>query len=302
MRISDPQLAARLAELGVELSPGASLAGLTSLGIGGSTDLLRIHRHESIPELLTLLDANHIPHKFLGGGSNLLVGDGELPWVVLQLVAPEPDIVLEGNLAHVDAAADLGRTVTYCAKHNLGGMEGLIGVPGTVGGALRMNAGAYGMQIGSYVREVKVYRAAARKIEILRGHQISFEYRHTSFAPDDMMLAVTLELPSKPYNEILQGIRICNEKRRSSQPLGQKSAGCIFKNPPGASAGRMIDELGLKGLSVGDARVSDRHANFFLNSGHASAKDMLALITDVRERVQKAYGVELENEVVVWNG
>src|SRR4029077_17717114 len=182
------------------------------------------------------------------------------------------------HLARVDAAADLGRTVTYCAKHDLGGMEGLIGVPGTVGGALRMNAGAYGMQIGSYVREVKVYRTAARKLETLRGDQISFEYRHTSFAPDDMMLAVTLELPSKPYKEILQGIRICNEKRRSSQPLGQKSAGCIFKNPPGASAGRMIDELGLKGLSVGDARISERHANFFVNAGQASAKDMLTLI------------------------
>jgi len=115
------------------------------------------------------------------------------------------------------------------------------------------------------------------------------------------MLAVILELPSKPYNEILKGIRICNEKRRSSQPLGQKSAGCIFKNPPGASAGRMIDELGLKGLSVGDARVSDRHANFFVNTGSACARDMLALIADVRERVQKAYGVALENEVVVWN-
>jgi UDP-N-acetylmuramate dehydrogenase len=181
-------------------------------------------------------------------------------------------------------------------------MEGLIGVPGTVGGALRMNAGAYGMQIGTYVREVKLYRAAERKIEILRGHQISFEYRHTSFAPDDMMLAVTLELPSKPFKAILEGIRICNEKRRSSQPLGQKSAGCIFKNPPGASAGRMIDEIGLKGLTVGDARVSDRHANFFVNAGKASAKDMLALIADVRERVQKAYGIKLENEVVVWNG
>jgi UDP-N-acetylmuramate dehydrogenase len=180
-------------------------------------------------------------------------------------------------------------------------MEGLIGVPGTVGGALRMNAGAYGMQIGSYVREVKLYRAVTRKIETLRGHQISFEYRHTSFAPDDMMLSVTLELPSKLFKEILQGIRICNEKRRSSQPLGQKSAGCIFKNPPGASAGRMIDELGLKGLSVGDARVSDRHANFFVNAGRASALDMLVLIADVRERVQKTYGVELENEVVVWN-
>jgi UDP-N-acetylmuramate dehydrogenase len=301
MRISDPKLLGHLAELGAELRPGAKLSELTSLGIGGITDLLCITKHESILDLLQLLNANRIPHKFPGGGSNLLVDDGELPWVVLQLVPPEPDVVLEGNLAHVDAAADLGRTVTFCAKHDLGGMEGLIGVPGTVGGALRMNAGAYGMQIGTYVREVKLYRAAAREIETLRGHQISFEYRHTSFAPDDMMLAVILELPSKPYNEILKGIRICNEKRRSSQPLGQKSAGCIFKNPPGASAGRMIDELGLKGLTVGDAKVSDRHANFFVNTGHASAKDMLALIADVRERVQKAYGVALENEVVVWN-
>ena len=302
MHISDPQIEIALGELDVELKRGTALADLTSLGIGGTTNLLRIKKHESIPHLLRLLDANQIPHKFLGGGSNLLVGDGELPWVMLQLVRPDPDVVLEGNFAHVDAAADLGRTVTFCAKNDLGGMEGLIGVPGTVGGALRMNAGAYGMQIGSYVREVKLYRAAGRKIEILRGHQISFEYRHTSFAPDDMMLAVILELPSKPFKEILQGIRICNEKRRASQPLGQKSAGCIFKNPPGASAGRMIDELGLKSLAFGDARVSDRHANFFVNAGKASAKDMLALIADVRERVQRAFGVELENEVVVWNG
>ncbi len=301
MHISDPKLIGRLAELGVELRTGTRLSEQTSLGIGGTTDLLRITKHESIPDLLQLLDESHVSHKFLGGGSNLLVGDGDLPWVVLQLVPHEPDVVLEGNFAHVDAAADLGRTVTFCAKRDLGGMEGLIGVPGTVGGALRMNAGAYGMQIGSYVREVKLYRAATRKVETLRGHQISFEYRHTSFAPDDMMLAVTLELPSKPYNEILQGIRICNEKRRSSQPLGQKSAGCIFRNPAGASAGRLIDELALKGFSVGDARVSDRHANFFVNAGHASAKDMLALIAYVRERVQKAYGVALDNEVVVWN-
>ncbi len=301
MRIRDPRSVTRLAELDVELQHGAALADLTSLGIGGSTDLLRIKKHESLPDLLNLLEANHVPHKFLGGGSNLLVGDGELPCAVLQLVRPEPDVVLDGNFAHVDAAADLGRMITFCAKNDLGGMEGLIGVPGTVGGALRMNAGAYGMQIGSYVREVKLYRAASRTIEVLRGDQISFEYRHTSFAPDDMMLAVILKLPSKPFKEILQGIRICNEKRRSSQPLGQKSAGCIFKNPPGASAGRMIDELGLKSLSVGDAQISDRHANFFVNAGHATAKDMLMLVADVRERVQKSYGVSLENEVVVWN-
>jgi UDP-N-acetylmuramate dehydrogenase len=301
MRIEDAKIVAALQELGVQLKPGTSLAEITSLGIGGTTDLLRIEKRDAIPDLLNLLDAQRVPHKFLGGGSNLLVGDGELPWVVLQLVSPNPDIVLEGNFAQVDAAADLGRTVTFCAKNDLGGMEGLIGVPGTIGGALRMNAGAYGMQIGSYVRQVKLYRAAARRLETLEGDQISFEYRHTSFAPDDMMLAVKLELPSKPYREILKGIRICNEKRRASQPLGQKSAGCIFKNPPGASAGRMIDELGLKGLNVGDARVSDRHANFFVNAGKASAKDMLALIADVRERVEKSFGVILEHEVVVWN-
>ena len=302
MRISDPQVLAALQQLSVELRPDVALASLTSLGIGGTTDLLRVKKHESLPDLLDLLDSRGLPRRFLGGGSNLLVADGELPWVVLQLARPEPDVVLEDHFAYVDAAADLGRTVTYCAKNNLGGMEGLIGVPGTVGGALRMNAGAYGMQMGTYVREVKLCRAVSRKLEILRDEQISFEYRHTSFAPDDMMLAVKLELPSKPYKQILEGIRICNEKRRSSQPLGQKSAGCIFKNPPGASAGRLIDELGLKGRHVGDARVSERHANFFVNAGIASAQDMLCLMAMVRERVRSAYGVDLENEVVVWNG
>jgi UDP-N-acetylmuramate dehydrogenase len=300
MRIDDPKILAALAEMGVELRPGTALSAETHFGIGGTTDLLSIKSHDSIPGLLCLLDGNHLPHRFLGGGSNLLVQDGELPWVALQLARSEPEVTLEGNFARIDAAADLGRTVTYCAKNDLGGMEGLIGVPGTIGGALRMNAGAYGTQIGTYVREVKLYRAAARKLETLRGDQISFEYRHTSFAPDDMMLAVKLELPSKPFKEILQGIRICNEKRRASQPLGQKSAGCIFKNPPGASAGRMIDELGLKGLHVGDACVSDRHANFFVNAGTASASDMLSLIADVRERVAKNFGVTLEHEVVLW--
>jgi UDP-N-acetylmuramate dehydrogenase len=302
MRVNDPKVLAALPELTVELEQGVSLARLTCLGIGGRTDLLRIGRHAAIPDLVNLLDGEGIPHKFLGGGSNLLVADEELPFVVLQLCKPEPEVAVEGNTANVDAAADLGRTVTFCAKRNLGGMEGLIGVPGTVGGALRMNAGAYGTQIGSYVREVRVYRAGERKIETLKGDQISFEYRHTSFGPNDMMLAVKLELPSKPYEEIIKGIRICNEKRRSSQPLGQKSAGCIFKNPPGASAGRMIDELGLKGFSVGEARVSDRHANFFINSGQACAADMLALIAHVREQLHAIYGVNLENEVVVWNG
>src|SRR5713101_6951183 len=155
MRISDPDFVATLAEIHVELRQGTALANLTSLGIGGTTDMLRIKKHENLPDLLNLLDANHVPHKFLGGGSNLLVSDGELPWIVLQLVPPEPDVVLEGNLARVDAAADLGRTVTCCANADGGSREGLGGGPGTLGGALRMNAGAEEMHIGSYVREVK---------------------------------------------------------------------------------------------------------------------------------------------------
>lgn len=300
MRIEDPRIFAALPDLDVERRPGASLAERTSLGIGGTTDLLLIRRHASLPELVRMLDAGGYPHKFLGGGSNVLIRDGELPWVMLHLVKPEPDVRLEGNIAWVDASADLGRTVTFCAKHDLGGMEGLIGVPGTVGGALRMNAGAYGTQIGTFVREVELYRAENRSLVTLRGSEIHFEYRHTSFAPDDIMLSVKLELPSKPFKEILAGIRICNEKRRASQPLNQKSAGCIFKNPPGASAGRMLDELGLKGFQVGDARVSDRHANFFVNAGHATAAEMLSLIDTVRERVRQKYGITLEEEVVIW--
>ena len=300
MRINDPKLIAAIRALGVEHELGVPFADKTSLGIGGTSDLLIIQKHETLPKLVSLLNEVRMPHRFLGGGSNVLLPDGELPWVVLQLARQEPEVRFEGNSVFVDCAADLGRTVTTCAKHDLGGMEGLIGVPGSVGGALRMNAGAYGTQIGSFVREVQVYRAATGQIETLHGAEINFEYRHTSFAPDDIMLSVRLELPSKPYNEILQGIRICNEKRRASQPLNQKSAGCIFKNPPGGSAGRMIDELGLKGHSVGDARVSDRHANFFINAGNATAADMLALIDDVRRRVRDRYGVELEEEVIVW--
>jgi UDP-N-acetylmuramate dehydrogenase len=299
MRIKET-VAARLKDLGVDHRPGVSLVDHTSLGIGGTTDELLLRRYETVPQVMSLLADENIPHKFLGGGTNVLIADGELPWVVLHLPSSKPGVRLEGTFAFVDASADLGGMVTYCAKHDLGGMEGLIGVPGSVGGALRMNAGAYGTQIGSYVREVELYRAATGQLENLRGNDIRFDYRHTSFAPEDVMLRVKLELPSKPFKEIVAGIKVCNEKRRSSQPLNQKSAGCIFKNPPGGSAGRMIDELKLKGYRVGDAMVSDRHANFFVNVASASCSDMLKLIDDVRERVRSAYGILLENEVIVW--
>ena len=299
MRINE-KASKRLEELGVELRRDVSLGEQTSLRIGGTTDELLLGRQETIPEVMRLLSEENIPHRFLGGGTNVLVADGELSWVALHLQAARPGMRVEGNAAFIEASADLGGLVTFCGKRDLGGMEGLIGVPGSVGGALRMNAGAYGTQIGAYVREVELYRAAAGEIETVRGNDIRFDYRHTSFAPGDVMLRVKLELPSKPYQEILAGIRVCNEKRRSSQPLNQKSAGCIFKNPAGGSAGRMIDALRLKGHRVGDAMVSDRHANFFINTGHASCSDMLKLIDDVRERVHGAYGIMLENEVIVW--
>jgi UDP-N-acetylmuramate dehydrogenase len=299
MRI-EKELAEKLKALGVELRQGVSLADLTSLGIGGTTDQLLLRRFETIPETIRLLKDAGVPHRFLGGGTNLLVMDGELPFVVLHLPTTQPGMRVEGSAAYVDAAADLGGMVTFCAKRDLGGMEGLIGVPGSIGGALRMNAGAYGTQIGPHVREVELYRESTGQIEILRGDDIRFDYRHTSFAPGDIMLRVKLELPSKPYKEIIAGIRVCNEKRRSSQPLNQKSAGCIFKNPQGGYAGRMIDELGLKGHRVGDAMVSDRHANFFVNTGTASSADMMKLIDHVRERVRAAFGVDLENEVIFW--
>jgi UDP-N-acetylmuramate dehydrogenase len=299
MRINE-KASKRLEELGVELRRDVSLGEQTSLRIGGTTDELLLGRQETIPEVMRLLSEENIPHRFLGGGTNVLVADGELSWVALHLQAARPGMRVEGNAAFIEASADLGGLVTFCGMRDLGGMEGLIGVPGSVGGALRMNAGAYGTQIGAYVREVELYRAAAGEIETLRGNDIRFDYRHSSFAPEDVMLRVKLELPSKPYREILAGIRVCNEKRRSSQPLNQKSAGCIFKNPAGGSAGRMIDDLRLKGHRMGDAIVSDRHANFFINAGHASCSDMLRLMDDVRERVHGAYGIMLENEVIVW--
>ncbi|HKQ88426.1 MAG TPA: UDP-N-acetylmuramate dehydrogenase [Candidatus Acidoferrales bacterium] len=299
MRIN-AETAEKLKALGVEVRQAVALADLTSLGIGGTTDQILLRRYEAIPEVMRLLKSEGIPHRFLGGGTNVLVMDGELPFVVLHLPSSQPGMRVEGNAAYVNAAADLGGTVTFCAKRDLGGMEGLIGVPGSVGGALRMNAGAYGTQIGPHVREVELYREATAEIETLKGAEIRFDYRHTSFAPGDIMLRVKLELPPKPYKEIIAGIRVCNEKRRSSQPLNQKSAGCIFKNPPGGSAGRMIDELGLKGHRVGDAMVSDRHANFFVNAGNATCADMMKLIDEVRERVRGAFAVDLENEVIFW--
>src|SRR6202451_706696 len=169
MRFSD-KAAARLAQLGAEARHCVSMAEQSSLGIRGTTDEVLLARYETIPEVMRLLANEHVPHKFLGGGTNVLVADGELPWVMLHLPKANPGMRVEGNAAYVDASADLGGMVTFCAKHDLGGMEGLIGVPGGGGGAARMHAGAYGTQIGTWVREVELYRAASGEVETVRGN------------------------------------------------------------------------------------------------------------------------------------
>ena len=300
MRIENPRLRAAFGELGVEHRPDEAMADWTSLGVGGQTDMLIVRQPRRLPELVRLLAADSIPWRFVGGGSNLLIEEGELSWVALHLSPKEAQPEYSGNHVRIPAAADLGRTVMECAKRNLGGMEGLIGVPGSVGGALRMNAGAYGIEIGQFVRSVELFEAASNSVKSVTASQVGFHYRHTSFAKDDIMIGAELELPAKPYNEILDTIKMCNQKRRASQPLNEKSAGCIFKNPPGASAGNMIDELGLKGHRVGGAVVSERHGNFFVNRFQATAADLLRLIDDVKHRIRAAYGCEMEEEVIIW--
>ena len=291
----------QMVAFGAEWLPGERLSQHTSLGVGGPADIIRVHDARRVPELASYLHGHGVPWRILGGGSNLLVADQGLPDILLQLARGEA-MAFAGNRVEVPAAANLGTAVLECAKRNLGGMEGLIGVPGTVGGALRMNAGAYGTEMGDVVRALTVFHGATGLIETVKTENARFEYRHTSFSPDDVMLAVTLELPDCPYALILERIKQCNRKRRASQPIQERSAGCIFKNPPGRSTGKMMDELGLKGTRVGGAVISERHANFIVNRYHATAADILKLMDFIRARVLKAYGLELEEEVIVWKG
>jgi UDP-N-acetylmuramate dehydrogenase len=271
------------------------------MGVGGPADIIRVHDARRLPELVAYLRRHGVPWRVLGGGSNLLVADEGLPDVLLRLAGGEA-MTFAGNRVEVPAAASLGTAILECAKRNLGGMEGLIGVPGTVGGALRMNAGAYGTEIGDVVRAVTLFHGATALTETVKTEKVRFEYRHTTFSSDDLMLSATLELRDCPYTLIVEQLKQCNQKRRASQPIQERSAGCIFKNPPGRSAGKMVDELGLKGTRMGGAVVSERHANFIVNRDHATAADIFKLMDFIRERVLKAYGLELEEEVVVWKG
>ena len=300
MLLNHKEFADQVASWGGEVLLDQPLSQHTSLGVGGLADLIVLRRMDSIEPIVEGLRNREIRWGLLGGGTNVLPVDEPLQKVFLHLTPGPNDVTFEGATVRISAAASLGRTVTLCAKRNLGGMEGLVGVPGSVGGALRMNAGAYGTQIGPLVRTVTVFRGATGKREELHADAIGFTYRHSSFAADDIMLSVALELMERPFADIMGHVKACNEKRRRSQPVKEKSAGCIFKNPPGQSTGKLIDELGLKGTRVGGAVVSERHANFIVNRDQATAADIFRLMEIIRERILKGYGIELEEEVIVW--
>jgi len=293
------EVSERLAALGADWLPGEPLSRHTSLGVGGPADIVRVRDASRVPELVEYLEVHAAPWRILGGGSNLLAADEGVPDVVLQLARGALIEVAENRVV-VPAATSLGTAILECAKRNLGGMEGLVGVPGTLGGALRMNAGAYGTEMADVVRAATIFKGETRQVETVKADHLGFKYRHTNLSSHDLVLSVTLELLDRPQSEILERIKEFNRKRRASQPLQEESAGCMFKNPPADSAGRMIASLGLKGTRLGGAVVSERHANFIVNRYHATASDVLKLIDLVRERVLKDYGVELEKEVVVW--
>ena len=300
MTLSDPQFVSQFEQWGARFRPNELLSEHTSLGVGGPADLIDIERTEALEPVIGGLAERGIAWRLLGGGTNVLAADEPHRRVYLRLARPARGIEFSGDTVRISAAADLGRSVMECAKRNFGGMEGLVGVPGSVGGALRMNAGAYGTEIGPFVRSITMFRGSTVRYEKLAAGDVGFRYRKSSFAPDDIMLDVTMNLKERPFREILEHVKLLNGRRRGSQPLKEKSAGCIFKNPPGLSTGRMIDELGMKGTRVGGVVVSERHANFLVNRFGATASDFFRMMDLIRERVLGAYGVELEEEVIVW--
>lgn len=270
----------------------------TTYRIGGPADLFVTC--DSLPALtrcLEVLAEQRVPWVVLGRGSNVLVADEGYRGCVVCLRGSFCDVSVEGSLACAGAGMMLSRLVSTSISCELGGLEPFAGIPGSVGGAIAMNAGTRREWIGSLVRDLVVLRPG-EGLRRLSGSEVSWGYRSTSLAVDDVVLEATLSLESRPKDDIVRDMERRLVRRRASQPLGEPSCGSVFRNPGGGMAvGSMIEGCGLKGLSVGGARVSPRHANFIVNEGGATASDVLELIRRVRDAVGEAYGVELETEV-----
>lgn len=289
-----------VARTGVPAKQGRRFAELTSLRVGGAIDwVLSPVTEEQAAQVVHGLNEAGVMWRVLGAGSNVLADDAEHHYVVIQMRDLKGVAEFDGERISVSAGYSLPRLCIEAARAGLAGIEGLGGIPGTVGGALWMNAGAYGNEIGNVVETVRV--AQEGRVVTLPGEAVEWNYRHTSFKPGDLLLGATLRLTKDAREEIETRMETAKRQRLATQPHGSRSAGCFFKNFPGGSTGRMLDELGLKGSRRGGALVSPVHANFIVTDGQsASATDTLALAEEIRERVRRERGIELEYEVELW--
>ncbi len=281
--------------------PEAEIGPRTTLGVGGTAPwILEPRRREELILAVTELAAAGVPFRMLGHGSNLLVGDAGVPEVVIH-TRLMTGIWHDGEREHcvrAEAGASLARLVSVCQRQGWSGAEPLIGIPGTVGGAVAGNAGSRHGWIGDVLAEVTVVErdGAVRQVPCSAA---DFGYRRSPFRGAIILDAVLQLRPDAPeaiwarMSEILRG-------KAASQPLTARSAGCMFRNTADAPSGRLIDAAGCKGLAIGGARVSDQHANFILNTGGAAAADVWALVEQVRQRVRDSSGQELELEVEIW--
>ena len=294
-------LARELREAGIDFLLDEPLSRYTTMGLGGPADVLA--RPTSVAEmvkLLALARAADLPVRVLGAGSNLLIDDAGVRGVVIATAAlsqvhfPAEGIVEAGAGVHFPAL------VRQAAARGLRGLQAGVGIPGSLGGILTMNAGAYQFSIGPLVREVEAVAPVKGRV-LLHENEIDFRYRASSFGANLVVARAKLSLTPDDPLAIKRDMNEHMRFRKETQPVGVKSAGCIFKNPAGDSAGRLIDRAGLKGFSVGGARVSEVHANFIVHEGRAKTRDVIALIEAVRERVLEKTSSLLETEVMTWS-
>ncbi len=290
------------ARLGVRAERGKRFAELTSLRVGGSIDWVISPETEAQAAAVVFAFAQAgVGWRALGSGSNVLADDGDHHYVVLSLSEMKGEVIIDGELVSVSAGYSLPRLCIDVARRGLSGIEGLGGIPGTVGGALWMNAGAYGHEIGTVTEAVRVAREG--QVVAIPGESVQWNYRHTSFKDGELLLGATLRLTPDDQDAIKARMDDAKSKRLATQPHGSRSAGCFFKNPPASTigTGKIIDEMGMKGQRRGSAVVSPVHANFIVTEGeNARAEDALALAEEIRERVKREQGIDLEYEVELW--
>lgn len=276
------------------------LAAHTWFHLGGPAEHFAEPRTED--ELVTLVqrcrDAD-VPIRLLGGGSNILVRDEGVAGVIVRLsAAPFQAIDVRGHDVAAGSGAKLGHVISTSVREGLGGLETLVGIPGTVGGALHGNAGGRGGDIGQWTAHATVLTSSGELIE-RRREDLVFAYRQSSL-DELVILRAVFHLEQDHPDELTKRMQKQWIVKKASQPLAHQSAGCIFKNPRGMSAGMLIDQADLKGTRVGGAEVSDRHANFIVADEGATSQDVLKLIDQVRARVAERMGVELELEIEIW--